>query len=215
MGVLERIESILKANLNDLLDNTSNPERALSQLLSELQSELTDARRQMASTVREGKRLEMLYKENEQLAEKWQEKALLAVQYGKDELAREAILRKRSAAALTLEYKKECELHKQVVSSLKSALSALENKIQEVKRKRDLLIARKHRTSMNSLLQKKPISQQMETFARLKKKIMNLDAESEALAKMNSENQVLSKRKDEELENELAKLKEKMKVENS
>ena len=143
MGVLERIESIVKANLNDLLGRTENPEKILTQLILDMESERAEAIDQMAAVIREGKRLRMLRIENEELAEKWQKKAILAVQYGKDELAREALLRKRSAASLVVDYRRECNLHEEVLASLKSALAALEVKIQEARRKKDELIMKK------------------------------------------------------------------------
>jgi len=116
MGVLERIESIIKANLNDLLGKTENPEKILQQLILDMESELAEARDQVVAAIREEKRLRMLRIENENLAEKWQKKAVLAVQYGKDDLAREAILRKRSAADLAADSEQESQLHAEVVA---------------------------------------------------------------------------------------------------
>ncbi len=74
MGVLERIESIIRANLSDLLEKPGDPEKTLGRLISDMELELADARSQMVTTIREGKRLKMLSMENEQSAEKWQKK---------------------------------------------------------------------------------------------------------------------------------------------
>ena len=121
MGVLERIESIVKANLNDLLGKTEDPEKILKQWILDMESELANAKDQVAAVIREGKRLKMLCIENEKLSENWQKKAVLAVKYGKDDLAKEALLRKRSASVLVEDYRQESDLHEEVIASLKSS----------------------------------------------------------------------------------------------
>ena len=214
MGVLERIESIIKANLNDLLGKTEDPEKILNQLISDMESELADARSQVAAAIREEKRLRMLRIENEKLVEKWQTSAFLAVQRGKDDLAREAILRKRSASSLAEDYKRECEFNAEVTSSLKSALKALEEKIQEAKRKKDELIVRKRRAELDRLLGRDIIADEKSEFDRIESKIMSLDAEAEALAEI-SNDESAHRQREEELEAELAKLKQKMRGEDS
>jgi len=212
MGVLERIESIIKANLNDLLGKTENPEKMLQQLILDMESELAEARDQVVAAIREEKRLRMLRIENEKLAEKWQKKAMLAVQYGKDDLAREAILRKRSAVALAEDCEQESHLHAKVIASLKASLSALEAKIQEAKQKKDELIIRKRRAKLDQLLGQDIIADKKAVFDRIENKIMSLSADAEALADT-SNDEIVSRQREEELEAELVKLKEKLRSE--
>jgi phage shock protein A len=214
MGVLERIESIIKANLNDLLGKTENPEKMLQQLILDMESELAEARGQVVAAIREEKRLRMLRIENEKLAEKWQKKAMLAVQYGKDDLAREAILRKRSAVALAEDCEQESHLHAEVIASLKASLIALEAKIQEAKQRKDELIIRKRRAKLDQLLGQDIIADKKAVFDRIENKIMSLSAEAEALADT-SNDEIVSRQREEELEAELAKLKEKLKSDDS
>ncbi len=214
MGVLERIESIIRANLSDLLEKPGDPEKTLGRLISDMESELTDARSQIVTTIREGKRLKALCIENEQSAEKWQKKAVLAVQHGKDEFAREALLRKRAALTLAEDYKRECDLHEEVVVSLKSALKALEAKIQEVKRKKDELVMRKRQIEVDRLLGRGAMADKESTLARMEDRVMSLSAEAEAMEEMNGD-ELTARLRAEELEDELAKLKDRMKSEAS
>ena len=214
MGVLERIESIIKANLNDLLGKTENPEKILEQLISDMESELADARDQVAAAIREGKRLRMLRIENEQSAEKWQKKAVLAVQYGKDDLAREALLGKRAASALAEDYRQECDSHEEILSSLKSALKALAAKVQKARRKKDELIIKKRRAEIDRLLERDMIADESAALERLEERVVSLSAEADALAEISSDELTVGRR-EEELEAELAKLKEKMRSEES
>ena len=214
MGVLERIENIVKANLGDMLAKTEDPEGILKQLISEMESELVEAREQMAETIREGKRLKALCIENERLAERWHEKAVLAVQQGKDGLAREALLRKRSAAALSEEYGQEYNLYNDVLTSLKSALKSLETKIQEAKRKRSELIIERKRSEIDQLLGRNLVAESDSTFRRMEDRIIALDAEVEAMAEVSGD-ELTTKQREDELEAELAKLKSKLKSEKS
>jgi phage shock protein A len=167
MGVLERIESIIRANLNDLLERPGDPERAFGRLISDMESELADARVQMATAIREEKRLKKLCIENEQSAEEWHRKAILAVQRGRDDLAKEALLRKRAASTLAEDYMQESDLHAEVVISLKSALKALEAKIQEAKREKNELTMRKRQLEMNRLLGQNGIANGQSVLKRM------------------------------------------------
>ncbi len=212
MGILERIESIIRANLGDVLEGTGDPEKTIARLVSDMEVELADARAQVAAAVREGKRLKMFCIENQQLAEKWQKKAILAVQHGKDDLAREALLRKRAAEALAGDYRRECESLEEVIASLNSALKALEAKIQEVKRKKDELIMRKRQAEIDRLLGRHLMADGASALERLEDKIISLDAEVEVLGDM-SDDELTARLREEELEAELAKLKDKMRSE--
>ena len=214
MGVLERIESIIRSNLADLLEGAGDPEKTLARLVSDMEAELADARAQMAAAIREGKRLRMFYTENQQSAEKWQKKAILGIQHGKDDLAREALLRKRAAEALAEDYRREYELHEEVIVSLKSALKALEAKIQEVKRKKDELIMRKRQMEIDRLLGRNVMADRESELGRLENKIMSLGAEVEALGEISGD-ELTARLREEELEAELVKLKDKMRSEKS
>ena len=213
MGVLERIESIIRANLSDLLDGAGDPDKVLARLVLDMEAELADAKAQMAAAIREGKRLKMFCIENQQSAEKWQKKAILGVQHGKDDLAREALLRKRTAEALVEDYRREYELHDEVIVSLKSALKALEAKIQEVKRKKTELVMRKRQMEFGRLLGRNAMADGESELERLEGKIVSLDAEVEALSEI-SDDELTVRLREEELEVELAKLKDKMRSEN-
>ena len=213
MGVLERIESIIRANLSDLLDGAGDPDKVLARLVLDMEAELADAKAQMAAAIREGKRLKMFCIENQQSAEKWQKKAILGVQHGKDDLAREALLRKRTAEALVEDYRREYELHDEVIVSLKSALKALEAKIQEVKRKKTELVMRKRQMEFGRLLGRNAMADGESELERLEGKIVSLDAEVEALSEI-SDDELTVRFREEELEVELAKLKDKMRSEN-
>lgn len=212
MGVLERIESIIRSSLNELLEKTGTPEASIEQLISNMESELADARIQMAAAIREGKRLEVVCANVEQSIEKWQEKAVLAIQNDRDDLAREALIRKRTAATMAEDYKRECELHKEVTISLKSGLKALEIKIQEARKKKDELLMRKRHMEMARILERDAMADKDLELDRLADRIISLDAEMELMEDLGGD-ELDARLQEEELKEELAKLKDKMESE--
>jgi phage shock protein A len=214
MGVLERIENIIRANLSDLLEKPGDPEKLLGRFISEMESELADARAQIAAAIREGKRLNALCIAEEQSAEKWHKKAVLAVQHGKDNLAKEALLRKRAVSTLAKDYRRECSLNEEVVVSLKSALKALEAKIQEAKREKNELIMRKRQIEVDRLLGRDSLADKRATLERMEDKVISLSAEVEVMEEFNGDN-LATRLREEELDAELAKLKDRMKSEKS
>jgi len=214
MGVLERIESIIKANLSDLLEKPGDPEKLLERLISEMELELANARAQIAAAIREGKRLNLLCIEGEQSAEKWHKKAVLAVQHDKDNLAKEALLRKRVASASAADYRRECNLNEEVIVSLKSALKALKVKIQEAKRKKNELVVRKRQIEVDRLLGRDSLAAKRATLERMEDKVISLSVEVEVMEEFSGDKLAVRLR-EEELEAELAKLKDRMKSEKS
>jgi len=209
MGVLERIESIIKANLNDLLSKTENPERILEQLVEDIRSELAEARAQVTAAIREEKRLKMLYLENQQLAEKWEKKAVLAIQLSKDELAREAILRKRASLVLASDYKKEWETHKEVVESLKFALTALEEKTQETEKRKRELITKKRQARINRVLGQN-LNDKLSVLDKIGNRITASNEEFDAFEEIKND-ELKIKQREAELEAELTKIKKALK----
>lgn len=209
MGVLERIESIIKANLNDLLSKTENPERILEQLVEDIRSELAEARAQVTAAIREEKRLKMLYLENQQLAEKWEKKAVLAIQLSKDELAREAILRKRASLVLARDYKKEWETHKEVVESLKFALTALEEKTQETEKRKRELITKKRQARINRVLGQN-LNDKLSVLDKIGNRITASNEEFDAFEEIKND-ELKIKQREAELEAELTKIKKALK----
>jgi phage shock protein A len=145
MGVLERIGNIIEANLNAMLSSAEDPEKMLEQLMVDMREQYREARRQVTVAAADEKRLEAKYREAKAGADEWQRRAVLALQKSRDDLAREALLRKQEEAAAASEYLGNLEQQSLLVERLKRALVALDRKIDEAARKKDLIIARQKR----------------------------------------------------------------------
>ncbi len=221
MGILSRMKTIFKSEVNAALDKAEDTEKMLNQTVLDMQEQLAKAKQQVAIAIADEKRLERSYLENQQLTEQWMDKAKLAVQKGNDELAKAALERKVEYENLANEYKKQWEAQKASVEKLKVSLRDLERKVDEAKRQKDLLIARNKRA-----IAQKQIHQTMagmatnagafNTFERMKRKVEEQEARAEAAkeiaeeigdAKLEKQFAELGKSS---IDDELAKLKSQM-----
>ncbi|MDQ3044282.1 MAG: PspA/IM30 family protein [Chloroflexota bacterium] len=142
---MDRLSRLMRANVYDLIERAEDPERTLDQLLRDMQSNITTARAQVASMIAQEKELEADFEETSLLASEWREKAQRAVDAGKDDLAREALRRRRDNEENSTVYERQLALQRQTVERLKSQLRQLESKYQTTLSQRDSLIARQHR----------------------------------------------------------------------
>jgi phage shock protein A len=145
MAILDRISRLVRANINDLIDQAEDPEKMIDQILREMQSNITTARAQVASMIAQEKELEADVQESEQLVQEWNEKARRAVGAGKDDLAREALRRKHDASENLTIYQEQHATQERTVEKLKQQLQLLESKYQSTLSQRDSLIARQRR----------------------------------------------------------------------
>jgi len=192
MGILTRMKSIFKSEVNSALDSVEDTEKMLNQTILDMQEQLAKAKQQVAIAIADEKRLERQYNDNQLQAEQWMDKAKLAVQKSNDELAKAALERKVEYEGLATEYKKQWDAQKAAVEKLKESLRDLERKVDEARRQKDLLIARNRRA-----VAQKQIHQTMagmatnqgvfNTFDRMKRKVDDQEARAQAAEEIASE----------------------------
>jgi phage shock protein A len=145
MSILDRISRLVRANVNDLIDQAEDPEKMIDQILRDMQSNITTARAQVAAMIAQEKELEADVNESQELVTEWGEKARRAVGAGKDDLAREALRRKHDAEENLTVYQNQHDVQLKTVNKLKQQLQLLESKYQSTLSQRDSLIARQRR----------------------------------------------------------------------
>src|SRR5204863_9478388 len=96
MGVLDRVSTLIRANINDLISRAEDPEKVIRQLLLDMNNQLIQVKTQVAAAIADERLLEKRYQDNQAKAEEWQRKAELAVEQGKDDMAKDALLRRRT-----------------------------------------------------------------------------------------------------------------------
>ena len=125
MGIMDRLSRLIRANVNDLIDQAEDPEKMLDQILRDMQSNMTTARAQVAAMIAQEKELEADLNETRRLANEWGAKAQRAVAAGKDDLAREALRRKRDNDENARVYEQQHQVQEQAVDKLKDQLRQL------------------------------------------------------------------------------------------
>ncbi len=191
MGIFSRLATLIKSNLNDLISKSEDPEKMLNQIVLDMNTQLVEAKKQVASSIADEKRLAKQYEQEAANAAEWERRAMMALRAGNEELAKEALARKKEHDQLAQTFKDQWQKQKQSVESLKRALRMLNDKIEEAKRKKNVLLARKKRAEAQKAIQETmhglKDASAFETFDRMATKIDQLEAEAEAQADLQEE----------------------------
>lgn len=214
MGIIDRISQLARANINDMLDRAEDPEKMLNQILRDMETNIKQAREQVAMMIAQEKEIEGDLAHTRKLAGEWGAKAKRAVDAGKDDLAREALRRKRDNDETTAVYESQLETQKQTVAKLKQQLQALESKYQSTLSHRDTLIARQRRAHAQvkvaeTLSEFSPMDPTAD-LDRMERKIRGAEAKAAAVTEMGDESLDAQFREldyDVDIEAELAALK--------
>ena len=215
MALLERVSTLVRANLNDLIDKAEHPEKMIKQVILDMQNQMLQVKTQVAIAIADQHLLEKKQKENEDKVAEWMRKAELAVDKQQDDLARAALQRVESYRELCDGFAQQIIDQKAQVENLKTALRQLEQKLVEANAKADLLIAQHRRAKAVG----KASDAKMAggngagaAFDRMKRKVAQEDALSHAkseLAADDIEGRLAALEKEDKIEQLLADLKAK------
>ena len=216
MGIFDRISRLVRANVNDALDNAEDPEKMLDQLIRDMAEEIRQARGQVAAMIAQEKELAADKAEAERMSAEWQRRAELAVAQSKDDLAREALRRKRDSDENARIYGEQLAAQQQTVSRLKNQLQELEAKHDQMESKRDALVARSRRAKAQQQVAETmgnlPTSDSAAEFERFERRIRTSEAKASAsaeLADLDRHDDFAALDRDLGVEDELAALKAK------
>jgi phage shock protein A len=145
MAILERVSTLVRANLNDLIDRAEDPEKMIKQVILDMENQLLQVKTQVAISMADQHLLQKKQTEHEDRAAEWMKKAELAVDRQQDDLARAALERYQSFTKMAETYTRQAEDQKQQVDTLRKALAQLDQKLSEARAKSDLLIAQHRR----------------------------------------------------------------------
>jgi phage shock protein A len=148
MALLDRVTTLIKANLNDLLDKAEEPEKLLKQLLLDMQNQYMQVKTQVAIAIADQHLLNKKQQENLDLQKDWLRKAELAVHKNEEELARAAIERSLTYENAANNFAQQLEDQSHTVQVLRDALHRLEQKMTETKSKTEMLIAQHRRAKL-------------------------------------------------------------------
>lgn len=191
MGIFERFATMLRSNINDLISRAEDPEKMLTTLITDMRSQLDKARQQVAQAIADEKKLEADAIAMKKQAEDWERRAMLAVQEGRDDLAKQALMRYNEALQGAQSLHETWVKSKQETESLKASLRQLNDKIEEAKRKKNILIARARRAEAQQRIQDTLSGMgdksAFESFERMQEKIESNERKALAAAELQQE----------------------------
>jgi phage shock protein A len=214
MGLLDRVSTLMRANLNDLLDRAEDPEKVIQQLLRDMNNQLMQVKTQVAASIADEKRLHQRFQENQAKADDWERKAEIALDRGEDELAKEALSRRNSFRESAQGFEEQWKEQSAQVATLKTALRDLERKIGDAEARKDLLIARSRRAKAETNIRETMagIGRNSATseFARMEDRVSEQEARAKAATELDSdtlESRFAALEQDNSLDTDLAALK--------
>ena len=145
MGIFDRFSRLLRSNINDLIAKAENPEKMLVQVIEDMRKQLAMAKQEVAVAIADERKLRMQVEDERKLAQEWERRARLAIREGRDDLAKQALVRGQEHASNAAELEEQWTKHREETERLKDSLRQLNSKIEEAKRKKNLLIAKQKR----------------------------------------------------------------------
>jgi phage shock protein A len=191
MGLIDRILRVIRANLNAIVGQAEDPEKILEQTVAEMQEDLVQLRQAVAQTIATQKRTERQAHQAQSTADEWYRRAQLALKQGNDALAREALTKRKSYQETATAMTAQLDQQNNVVVRLKKDMQTLESKIAEAKTKKDMYIARARSASasarLNETLGGINTKNSLSAFERMEEKVLQLEAQSQAIAELGTD----------------------------
>mgnify|MGYP002777002217 CR=1 FL=1 len=190
MGLLDRIGRAIRANINHLVGQAEDPEKILEQTVLEMQDDLIQLRQAAASAIATLKRSERQAQQAQSAADEWYRRAQLALSKGDENLARQALEKRKTYVETAKAFATQLEQQTTIVSNLKQNMRSLESKLAEAKTKKDMYIARARSAAatekLHQMTSRYNPTGALSTFDRMEEKILQMEARAGAIAELNS-----------------------------
>lgn len=213
MGIFDRLRRLIKANVNSAIDKAEDPEKLLNQLLIEMNEQLVEAKRAVASAIADEKRLERQIQEHLVQSQDWERRAVLALREAEknparalefEDMAKQALMRKKEYDEIAGKLQEQLGAQHQAVEKLKYSLKDLQRRIEEKQRQKTLLVARAKRAEAHKKIQEQVAgmsdNSSFDAFEKMAQKVDRIEAEADALSEIEASTSGSS------LEQEFAKL---------
>jgi phage shock protein A len=188
MGFFERLSRLFRANANAVISSMEDPAKILDQSVEDMQRDLVKLRQAVATAIASQKRIQNQAEQAESQSKTWYERAELALKKGEEDLAREALSRRKTYQDTATALNTQLQTQSAQVEQLKKSLLQLESKISEAKTKKDMLKARAQAAQAQEQLQSAVTGlgtdNAMAAFERMEEKVQSLEARSQAAAEL-------------------------------
>lgn len=191
MGIFSRMMTVIRANINALIGKAEDPAKVLEQSLVDMRSQLAKTKQDVAAAIADEKKLLGQVEREKKQAEDWERRAMLAVNEGRDDLAKQALMRQAEHMQNGQQLHETWLRHKADTEKLKESLRAMNDRIEELKRKKNVLVARQKRAEAQERIQQTMSSMNdqsaFDTFQRMEEKIDDMERQAVAQAELAGE----------------------------
>jgi phage shock protein A len=191
MGIFQRLMTVIRANINALIGRAEDPAKVLEQSLIDARGQLAKTKQDVAGAIADEKKLQGQVEREKKQAEDWERRAMLAVTEGRDDLAKQALLRQSEHMQNAQQLHETWVKHKADTENLKGSLRQMNDRIEELKRKKNILIARQKRAEAQERIQRTMSSMSdqsaFETFQRMEEKIEDMERQAIAATELAGE----------------------------
>lgn len=188
MGIFQKLSTVIKSNINDLISRAENPEKMLNQIILDMRDQLAKAKREVAAAIADERKLKAQLEDEIKQTRDWEQRAMLAVREGRDDLAKQALVRQQEHAERAQMLQQTWHQQAAETEKLKNSLRQLNDKIEEAKRKRNLLIAKQKRAQaqrrIHETMSGLSDTSAFEAFNRMAEKIEDQERQSLAHAEV-------------------------------
>ena len=183
MGWWSRLKRVIASNLNYAISKAEDPEKMLEQVIIDLEKQMAEARKQVAAAMADEKHLAKQVENEHRLVAEWKAKAKAALEQGREDLAEKAVQEQMEHEKLAAEFEKQWEMQKAAVEKLRKSLAEMGSKVEEARRKKNLLIAKAKRAKAQKNIQETlsgmSDSDAMGAFERMEHKVDQMESEAE------------------------------------
>ncbi len=214
MNAFKRMKNIIDSNVNSTLDKMEDPQKMIRLMITEIDETLTDARVSLAAHIATQNQRKAEHKELQASLNRWEDRAKLAVEKGRDDLAREALVEKKRVTERLAALDEELKQYETIIASQQDQIIKLQDKLKEIKDKERTLVARayhaKETKKVVETLKESDSSAICRKFSDLESKIERLEADAQMAGftgAKTSEAEFREMEESGEIDQELAKLK--------
>ena len=214
MSIFSRFRDIVNSNINSMLDEAEDPEKLVRLMIQEMEDTLIDLKASCAGAIAARKKVGRSFDDLSSRAASWENKAMLALQKGREELAREALLEKRRVSEGVASLEKETAGLDEVIANYQTDITQLEEKLTSAREKQRVLVQRhihaQHKTRAQEQIRRSETSDALLRYEQFEARVERMEAEADLVnygRKPSLEEQFAQLERDEEIEKELAALK--------
>lgn len=218
MGIFTRVRDIISSNINAMLDKAEDPEKMVRLMIQEMEDTLVEIRASCAAAMATKKKIGRQLEEAQESAERWESKAKLAINKGREDLAREALYEKKRYTDRIAGLEREIQQASDLIAQYQEDIRQLEDKLTSARERQAVLVQRhihaQHKNRAQREIRKAETREAMMRFEKFEQRIDRMEAKADLVnygKRPTLDDEFAKLEEDEEIEKELEALRERTK----